>query len=40
MADHLKTNGRLVRHKCLVNLQWKLVVFLWALHFSYNETTT
>jgi hypothetical protein len=24
----------------LVDLQWKLVVFLWGLHFPFNETTT
>jgi hypothetical protein len=40
MANHLKTNGGLWDIRVIVDLQWKLVVFLWGLHFPYNETTT
>jgi hypothetical protein len=41
MADQLKINGRLVRHEnSLEILQWKIIVFLQELHFSYNETIT
>jgi hypothetical protein len=48
MAGQLKVNGGPIENQWQVCetwefleiLQWKIIVFLWGLHFPYNETIT